>query len=97
MTLRLRFILPVALFAVVAVVLAVGLNLDPRKLPSTMIDKPAPEFDLPAVRGRPRGLASTDLVGEVQLVNFFASWCGACRAEHPLLNRLTEEGIVAAE
>ncbi len=95
MTLRLRFILPVALFAVVAVVLAVGLNLDPRKLPSTMIDKPAPEFDLPAVRGRPRGLASTDLVGEVQLVNFFASWCGACRAEHPLLNRLTEEGIVA--
>ena len=94
MTLRLRFILPVVLFAVVAAALAVGLNLDPRKLPSTMIDKPSPEFDLPPVKGRPRGLASTDLVGEVQLVNFFASWCVACRVEHPLLNRLTEEGIV---
>ena len=79
MTLRLRFILPVVLFAVVAAALAVGLNLDPRKLPSTMIDKPSPEFDLPPVKGRPRGLASTDLVGEVQLVNFFASWCVACR------------------
>jgi cytochrome c biogenesis protein CcmG, thiol:disulfide interchange protein DsbE len=95
MTLRLRFILPVALFAVIAVALAVGLNLDPRKLPSTMIDKPTPEFDLPPVAGRALGLASTDLVGEVQLVNFFASWCVACRAEHPLLNRLTEEDIVA--
>ena len=94
MTLRLRFILPVGLFAVIAVALAVGLNLDPRKLPSTMIDKPVPEFDLPPVKGQPRGLASPELVGDVRLVNFFASWCIACRAEHPLLNRLTEEGIV---
>ena len=95
MTLRLRFFLPVVLFAGVALALAVGLSLDPRELPSTMIDKPAPEFDLPAVRGRSRGLASSDLVGEVHLVNFFASWCSACRVEHPLLNRLTEDGVVA--
>jgi len=92
---RLRFFLPVVLFAGVALALAVGLSLDPRELPSTMIDKPAPEFDLPAVRGRSRGLASSDLVGEVHLVNFFASWCAACRVEHPLLNRLTEDGVVA--
>lgn len=95
MTPRLRFFLPVVLFAGVALALAVGLSLDPRELPSTMIDKPAPEFDLPAVQGRPRGLASSDLVGEVHLVNFFASWCAACRVEHPLLNRLTEDGVVA--
>ena len=95
MTLRLRFILPLVLFSGIAVALAVGLSLDPRKLPSTMIDKPSPEFDLPPVEGRPRGLASADLIGEVRLVNFFASWCVACRAEHPLLNHLTEEGIVA--
>lgn len=95
MTPRLRFFLPVVLFAGVALALAVGLSLDPRELPSTMIDKPAPEFDLPAVRGRSRGLASSDLVGEVHLVNFFASWCAACRVEHPLLNRLTEDGVVA--
>jgi cytochrome c biogenesis protein CcmG/thiol:disulfide interchange protein DsbE len=94
MTLRLRYMLPVVLFAAVAVALAVGLTLKPGELPSTMIDKPVPQFDLPPVEGRPRGLASSELVGEVQLVNFFASWCVACRAEHPLLNRLTEEGIV---
>ena len=92
---RLRFILPVVLFAGVALALAVGLTLEPGELPSAMIDKPAPEFDLPAVSGRPRGLASSDLVGEVRLVNFFASWCAACRVEHPLLNRLTEDGVVA--
>ncbi len=94
MDLRLRFILPVVLFAGLAAALAVGLTRDPGELPSTMIDKPVPAFDLPAVRGRPRGFASSDLVGEVRLVNFFASWCATCRIEHPLLNRLTEEGIV---
>ena len=90
----LKFILPVALFAGVAAALAVGLTLKPGQIPSVMIDKPVPEFDLPAVMGRPRGLASAELKGEVRLVNFFASWCVACRAEHPLLNRLTRDGVV---
>ncbi len=94
MSVRLRFVLPVVLFAGVAAALAVGLTLKPGELPSALLDKPVPEFDLPAVRGRPRGLASAELTGEVRLVNFFASWCLACRIEHPLLNRLTEEGIV---
>ena len=91
---NLKFILPVALFAGIAAALAVGLTQDPGKIPSVMLDKPTPEFDLPPVMGRQRGLASSELKGEVWLVNFFASWCVACRAEHPLLNRLTEDGVV---
>ena len=91
---NLKFILPVALFAGIAAALAVGLTQDPGKIPSVMLDKPTPEFDLPPVMGRPRGLASSELTGEVRLINFFASWCVACRAEHPLLNRLTEDGVV---
>ena len=90
----LKFILPVALFAGVATALGVGLTLRPGDLPSMMINKPVPEFDLPPLLERERGLASSDLVGEVRLVNFFASWCIACRAEHPLLNRINKQGIV---
>ncbi len=91
---NLQYIIPVALFTGVAAALAVGLTLDPGKIPSVILDKPTPVFDLPPVLGRPRGLSSDDLKGEVRLVYFFASWCVACRAEHPLLNRLTEGGVV---
>ena len=91
---QLRFVLPVAVFAVVAVALGVGLTLDPKRVPSPLIDKPVPEFSLPPVTEEGEGLASTDLQGQVTLVNFFASWCVSCQVEHPLLNRLTEEDIV---
>jgi len=91
---RFKFIIPLALFMGVAITLAVGLTLKPGDIPSALLDSTVPEFDLPAVMGRPRGLASDELKGEVRLVNFFASWCVACRAEHPLLNRLTEDGVV---
>jgi len=90
----LRYVLPVAVFAVVAAVLFVGLSLRPDIIPSALINKPVPEFDLPPVRGRELGLASRDLEGEVSLVNVFASWCVACRAEHPLLMELGRQGTV---
>ena len=93
-SIRLRFVLPAALFAGIATTLAVGLTLKPSQIPSVMIDQPVPEFALPPVMGRPRGLSSPELTGEVRLVNFFASWCAACRIEHPLLNRLTEDRVV---
>jgi len=85
---RLFLAMPVAGFAAVAGVLVVGLNLDPRKLPSTLIGKAVPKFSLPPVQGRTLGLASENLHGEVSLVNVFASWCVACRAEHPIFMQL---------
>ncbi len=91
---RYVFVIPVAAFAVMAVAFAVGLTLDPRKIPSVLIGKPVPEFELPPVQGRTLGLSSADLRGEVTLVNVFASWCLECRVEHPLFMRLRAEGTV---
>ncbi|MDX1541470.1 MAG: DsbE family thiol:disulfide interchange protein [Geminicoccaceae bacterium] len=91
---RLTFLLPVVVFVVVAIALGIGLRRDPQDLPSALIGKPVPAFRLPAVQGRSLGLASSDLKGEVALVNVFASWCTACRYEHPLFMRLADDGVV---
>ena len=91
---RTAFLVPVVLFLVLAVALAWGLTRDPRELPSVLIGKTVPDFSLPPVQGRTLGLASTDLKGEVSLVNVFASWCTACREEHPLFMRLKADGVV---
>jgi len=91
---RMTFLLPVAVFLGVAVAFAVGLTMDPKNLPSVLIGKAVPVFNLPPVEGRQAGLSNKDLVGEVSLVNVFASWCTACRAEHPLLMRLASRGLV---
>ena len=71
------------------------MTLDPREVPSPFIGKPVPEFALPPVKGRTLGLATGDLKGEVSLVNVFASWCVACRAEHPVLVDLARRNVVA--
>ena len=98
---RLFYILPAAAFVLTAAAFAWMLYLgqfmgrDPSILPSTLIDKPAPIFSLPTLRDDGPGLSSTDLVGRVSVVNVFASWCVPCRAEHPLLMRLHEEGAAA--
>lgn len=81
-------------FVALGVLLAVGLGRDPRLIPSPLIGKPVPEFSLPPVKGRTLGLSTKDLQGEVSLVNVFASWCVACRDEHPLFMDLTYRGIV---
>ena len=91
---KLVFIVPILLFGVIAVFFAVGLTLDPRKLPSMLIGKTVPDFDLPPVAGRKLGLSDEDLKGEVSLVNVWASWCTECRAEHPLLMDLAKRGGV---
>jgi len=75
---------PLVVFVVLAVLLAIGLTLDPREIPSPLIDRPVPQFRLAPVQGRTQGLATGDLRGEVSVVNVFASWCTACRDEHPL-------------
>ncbi len=86
--------LPLTVAAALAIVLAWGLTQDPSNLPSTLIGKVVPEFDLPPVQGRSLGLSSDDLKGEVSLVNVFASWCVACREEHPLFMKLAAQGTV---
>lgn len=92
---RLLFALvPFAIAVAVGVFLFVGLSLRPREIPSVLIGKPVPEFQLAAVPGRPPGLSSEDLKGEVSLVNVFASWCVACRVEHPLLMELSRRDEV---
>ena len=84
--------LPIAGMAGLAALLARGLSLDPSLVPSVLVGKPVPTFSLPPVQGRAAGLSSTDLSRQVSLVNVFASWCVACREEHPFLMQLAKEG-----
>ena len=88
------FLLPIAIFAGIGVLLYLGLFRDPTLVPSPLIGKPVPEFALGPVQGRTLGLSSEDLREEVTLVNVFASWCVACRDEHPLFLALEREGVV---
>lgn len=85
---------PVVVFAGLAVALGWGLTRDPKVLPSALIDKPVPEFNLPPVKGRILGLASADLSGEVSIVNVFASWCLPCKVEHPVWMDLKARNVV---
>jgi cytochrome c biogenesis protein CcmG/thiol:disulfide interchange protein DsbE len=91
---RLLVALPVGGFALLAGLFALGLNRDPASLPSALIGKKVPKFDLPPVKGRVLGLASANLQGEVSLVNVFASWCVACREEHPVFMELMRQKLV---
>ena len=91
---RLLFLLPLVLFLGIATYFAIGLTKDPGLLPSALKDKPAPAFDLPPLQSDRPGLAKSDLGGEVKLVNFFASWCVPCRAEHPILMHITKQNLV---
>jgi cytochrome c biogenesis protein CcmG/thiol:disulfide interchange protein DsbE len=80
-----RFLLPLAIFAVLVVFLALGLNLDPHEVPSPLIDKPAPAFAAPSLAKPDQTIQRDDLLGKVWILNVWASWCGACRDEHPIL------------
>jgi cytochrome c biogenesis protein CcmG/thiol:disulfide interchange protein DsbE len=90
---RLLYLLPVAIFTLLVVYLVHILRPDrnPTVLPSALIEKPAPDFNLPPlIEGEP-ALTAADLRGQVTVLNFFASWCVPCRAEHPLLMELARQ------
>lgn len=87
---RLLYFLPLIAFAALAAYFYLSLGDDPSLLPSAMIDQPAPNFQLAAVEGD-KPLARADFANQVVLVNFFASWCVPCRAEHALLMHLSDQ------
>ena len=89
-----RFLIPLLLFVVIGGFLAAGLKLDPREVPSPLIDKPAPAFSLPQLLKMEGSIDTADLKGEVWILNVWASWCVACRAEHSLLNQFAARQLV---
>src|SRR5437660_5144214 len=91
---RMAVFLPALIFVGMAVLLSWGLTRNASDIPSALIGKPVPAFSLPPVQGRTLGLSSGDLRGEVSLVNVFASWCVACREEHPVFMQLAATGTV---
>ena len=89
-----RYLIPLGIFLVIAVFLGIGLGLDPREVPSPLIDKPAPAFTLPQLHQPGQTFSHTDMKGKVWLLNVWASWCVACRDEHPVLVELARSGAV---
>ena len=89
-----RFLIPLAVFAIMVIFLAIGLTLNPREVPSPLIGKPAPAFNLPQVAAAENTLSPSDFKGQVVLVNVWASWCVSCRQEHPVLLQLAQQGLV---
>ena len=92
---RLLSMLPVAIFALIGAGFYWGLFNNDDRLPSALIGKSVPEFDLPPIEGRSDGLSTGDLQGQVSIVNVWASWCVPCRVEMPLLNELATRDEVA--
>lgn len=91
---RLRYLLPLGIFFGMVVLFAMGLQNDPRLVPSPLIDKPAPAFSLPLVHDGEAYLGSGIFKGQVSLFNVWASWCVACRSEHPFLMELARSGRI---
>jgi len=89
---RLKLFLPLFVFAVLSLFLFRGLWLDPSAMPSALLGKPLPEFTLPGL-GEPGLHSRADLTGRVGLLNVWATWCPTCRAEHPYLLQLAQQGI----
>ena len=89
-----RYLLPLVVFLIMVGFLFAGLGLNPRQVPSPLIGKPAPVFQLQQLHDPEKILSSEDNLGKVWLLNVWASWCVACRDEHPLLVQLANAGIV---
>jgi cytochrome c biogenesis protein CcmG/thiol:disulfide interchange protein DsbE len=88
-----RFLLPLGVFVLLVGFLAAGLKLRPSEVPSPLIGKPAPAFELPRLQQPQQMWSPTDAQGKVWLLNVWASWCVSCRDEHPLLLKLAQSGV----
>lgn len=89
-----RYLWPLVIFVVLVGFLAAGLRLDPHQVPSPLINRPAPAFDLPRLDDPQLTVSTQDLRGKVWLLNVWASWCVSCQQEHPLLVSLAQTGRV---
>ena len=89
-----RFVLPLAIFVLMVGLLGYGLSLDPKKVPSPLIDKSAPAFSLAMLEDPARKLSTADLEGQIWVLNVWASWCVSCRAEHEVVTSLAERNLV---
>ena len=89
-----RALIPFAIFLIMVGFLFKGLFLNPREVPSPLVGKPAPAFSLPRLDQPAKQFSPKDMLGQVWLFNVWASWCGACRDEHPLLVALAKTGLV---
>jgi len=90
---RLALFVPLALFAGLSLVLLLGLDKDPTELPSVLVGQPFPAFNLPSLMAEQPFVTEQDFKGDVVLVNVWATWCFACRVEHPMLNELSAQGV----
>jgi cytochrome c biogenesis protein CcmG/thiol:disulfide interchange protein DsbE len=90
----LRYLIPLVIFVVLAVFLAIGLTRDPHELKSVLINKPAPAFRVPQLKAADKMISNEDMRGKVWLLNVWASWCVACREEHPYLIEYAKSGVV---
>jgi cytochrome c biogenesis protein CcmG/thiol:disulfide interchange protein DsbE len=91
---RWRLVLPLVVFVVLVGFLWIGLSLDPREVPSPLVGKPAPSFTLEKLHDPGKTLGTADMQGQVWLLNVWASWCVACRVEHPLLMQLAKANVI---
>ncbi len=89
-----KTLIPLALFIVLLVFLAIGLTRDPREVPSPLIGKPAPAFTLAQLHEPQKTFESQSMLGKVWLINTWASWCVACREEHPVLMEFSKTRLV---
>jgi cytochrome c biogenesis protein CcmG/thiol:disulfide interchange protein DsbE len=91
---KVKFLLPLALFGVLVAFLVVGLKRDPSTIPSPLVHKAAPAFKVPQLILADRQFSPSDMKGQVWMLNVWASWCVACKVEHPLLVDLSRAGVV---
>ena len=90
---KVKFLLPLLLFIVLVIFLAIGLNRDPQEVPSPLINKPAPAFEIPQLSEANQSFSPASMKGQVWILNVWASWCAACREEHPVLVELGKSKI----
>jgi cytochrome c biogenesis protein CcmG/thiol:disulfide interchange protein DsbE len=89
-----RFLIPLVIFALLIAVFVVGLGRDPSQLPSPLLEKPSPQFDLPSLLEPEQRVTSQDYRGEVALINVWATWCAGCRQEHNFLLQLAKADVL---